>query len=288
MFGIAPIGKEKFCMICDSEITPTEACPNHFGCEVGFTFHSECLDEYLNSDTSVRCPDCHCSLYYNEKQSTKNEPDPPKGSQPPLTPPATPGQRDTQDRQVQSEPDKVWEDSNHFKEPEPEMPYLQCRFQNPNGLMELISSGQASIETLTGNQVWELHLSPTDKKEALKLSSTLTGFSRIFYHAPGKPRDESTIILTHPKVNQPFLGLGSSCDASIPSVAKAELDGLTNMVDTFRRTSQDAVSSAAQWVSPPTAHAIVNINGRKARIITGMVWLKPGEEQDHKRKVRRR
>jgi hypothetical protein len=235
IFRNGRIGTEKCCMFCDSEITPTEACATHFGSEVGFAFHTKCLDEYLKSDTSIRCPDCHCFLDCNENESMENELEPRKVSKPPVTPPATPGQRHNQDRQAQSESDKVWEDSNPFKEAEPEIPYLQCTFQSPNGLMELISSGQASIQSLTGNQVWELHLSPTDKREALKLSSALTGFSRIFYHAPGQPRDESTLILTHPNVNKPFPELESSRDASIPSVLKAELDILTNMINTFRR-----------------------------------------------------
>jgi hypothetical protein len=277
---MGPIENGDLCTICHVEIMPTEPRARHFYCEAAFGFHLECLSDYLCDDPSASCPDCHGSLEFNPKDSTKKRPETPKKSQPPLTPPNTAGQPDTREQQIHSESGDVWEDSDPFKEPKPEIPYLQCTFQSQIGLMDLISSAQASIQTLTGNEVWELHLSPTDKKEALRLSSTLTGFSRIFYHAPGQPRNETTFILTHQKVNEPFPGLGSSRDTSNPSAPKAELDELTDMINTIRRTNNDAVSKAGQWVSPPTTCGIFKINGRKAKIITGMIWLKPSEDDE--------
>jgi hypothetical protein len=169
--------------------------------------------------------------------------------------------------------------SNLFKELDPKTTYLNCTFQSSQGLMALICQGQVSIQTLTGDQVWELQLNPTDKMEALRLSSALTGFSRIFYHSPGQPRDETTLILTHPKINEPYPAPGTSQASSIPNVPKAEPDKLTDIIYTFP-SDTGAKSSAVDWVSPPTTCAIVTVNGRNAKIITGMAWLKPGEDHD--------
>jgi hypothetical protein len=116
--------------------------------------------------------------------------------------------------------------------------------------------------------------------EALRLSSDLTGFSRIFYHSRGQPWDETNLILTHPKINEPYPAPRPSQVSSTSNVLKAELDKLTDMIHTFRSNTGVKSSSAVDWGSPPTTCAIVTVNGWKARVITGMVWLKLGEDYD--------
>jgi hypothetical protein len=51
------------------------------------------------------------------------------------------------------------------------------------------------------------------------------------------------------------------------------------MIHTFR-SNTGPKPSAVDWVSAPTTCAIVMVSGRKAKIITGMAWLKPGEDHD--------
>jgi hypothetical protein len=197
MFGTGSAKKGKVYIICKYEIEPSEACTKHFAGEVGIAFHVACLKECLKADAYQKCPDCDGAIDFTTKGPK------PRRYQLPLTPPTTPGQHHVQhQQQVHSKPDNVWDNPHPFKEPGPETPYFQCTFQRPEGLMEVITSGQASIQTLTCNQVWDLHLSPIDKRQALRLSSTLTGFSRVFHHTPDQPLDESTLILTHPNFKQ--------------------------------------------------------------------------------------
>ena len=305
VFGTGPTSREYLshvCSMCCHEIKRTDQSAWHADCGKG-SFHLECLKTCLKHKPVPWCPECHKPLVFSRTDAgqgtfTEKEPEAPRECQSLRTLTVTTRRQDPCESPSSSEADnscavsdlvkELKSKSTHLrcaisdliKELKSETTYLSCAFQSPQGLMALVRQGQASIQTLTGDQVWELQLNPTDKMEALRLSSALTGFSRIFYHSPGQPRDETTLILTHPKINEPQPAPGTSQVSSTPNVPKAELDKLTDMIHAFRSNAVAKSSSAVDWVSPPTTCAIVTVNGRKARIITGMVWLKLGEDHD--------
>ena len=178
-----------------------------------------------------------------------------------------------------SESGSIWYRADLFKEPEPETNTVDCTFRPTDGLMAPIISGQASVHTLIGQEVWELPLNPTDWKKALRLSSNLTGFARIFYHASGEPRDEATIFLTHPEINQPDAKRKYHRDAAT-CAERQQLDQLTSIIQIFRANAHTEASRVGQFVSPPTSLGYVTIDRKRAKIITGLVWLGLGEDED--------
>jgi hypothetical protein len=284
VFRTGPTSREcpsYVCSMCRHEIKRTDQSAWHANCGEG-AFHLECLQTCLKYKPVPRCPECHKPLIFSRTNASqgvfaKKEPEAPREYQNLCTLTVTTRRQDPCESPSGSEADNNCAVSDHFKELDPKPTYLNCAFQSSQGLMALICRGQASTQTLTGNQVWELQLNPTDKTEALRLSSALTGFSRIFYHSPGQPRDETTLILTHPNVNP---APGTSQVSPTPNVPKEELDKLTDMIHAFRSNISAKSSSAVDWVSQPTTCATATVNGRKARIITGMVWLKVGEDHD--------
>ena len=287
VFGTGPTSREYpsyVCSMCRHEIKRTDQSAWHADCGEG-AFHLKCLKTCLKYKPVPRCPECHKPLIFSrtdagQRTFTETEPETLRHCQNLCTLAVTTRQQDPCESPSSSEADNSRAVSDHFKELDPKTTYLNCAFHSSQGLMDLIRQGQASIQTLAGDQVWELQLNPTDKVEALRLSSALTGFSRVFYHSPGQPRDETTLILTHSKINEPQPAPGTSQVSSTPNVPKAELDKLTDMIHPFRSNTGAKSSSAVDWVFPPTTCAIVTVNGRKARIITGMVWLKVGEDRD--------
>jgi hypothetical protein len=202
------------CSMCRHEIKRTDQSAWHADCGEG-AFHLECLKTCLKYKPVPRCPECHKPLIFSRTGAgqgtfTDKEPEAPRECQNLCTLTVTARRQDPCESPPSSEADNNCAASGLFKEFDPKTTYLNCAFQSSQGLMVLICQGQASIQTLTGNQVWELQLNPTDKTEALRLSSALTGFSRIFYHSPGQPRDKTTLILTHPKINERYPAPGTS------------------------------------------------------------------------------
>jgi hypothetical protein len=287
VFGTGPTSREYpsyVCSMCRHEIKRTDQSAWPADCGEG-AFHLECLKTCLKCKPVPQCLECHKPLIFSRTNAgqgtfTEKEPESPRECQNLCTLTVTTGRQDPCESSSSSEADNSCTVSDISKELDPKPTYLNCAFQSSQGLMALICQGQASIQSLTGNQVWELQLNPTDKMEALRLSSALTGFSRIFYHSLGQPRDETTLILTHPKINERYPAPGTPQVSSTPNVPKAELDKLTDMIHAFRSNIGVKYSSAVDWVSPPATCAIVTVNGRKAKIITGMVWLKLGEDHD--------
>jgi hypothetical protein len=116
---------------------------------------------------------------------TEKEPEAARECQSLYTLPVTTRQQDPFESTSSPETDDSCAVSDLFKELYPKPAHLNCAFQSSQGLMALICQGQASIQTLTGDQVWELQLNSTDKMKALRLSSALIGFSRVFLPLPG-------------------------------------------------------------------------------------------------------
>jgi hypothetical protein len=285
-FGMGLAGREYpyyFCSMCCHEIKRTDQSAWHADCGEG-AFHLECLKTCLKHKPALRWPVCHKPLIFSSTDAgqgtfTEKEPGAARECQSLDTLPVTTRQQDPFESPSSSKADDSCAVSDLSKELDPNLTYLSCAFQSSQGLMALICQGQASVQTLTGNQVWELPLNSADKMRALRLSSALTGFSRIFYHSPGQPRDETTLILTHPKINEPHPAPGTSQVSSTPSIPKVGPDKLADIIHSFP-SNAGAKSSAVDWVSPPTTCAIVMVNGRNAKLITGMAWFKPGEDHE--------
>lgn len=280
IYGLGPIGDVRHCFVCISVISADDASAKHAACTK--SFHLACLKAHAleHPNGSSCCPACEKPLGSGFRKLSRRILEAAHESQPHSPLPRTAAH----EQPAQSAP------SFENSVPNPH-PYLQCTFRSPQGLMALISHGQASVQSLTSEQVLHLRLDPHDKTQALKLSSCLlTGFSRVYYHAPGELRDETTVVLAHPKVNQPYPGAGASPGGlngfrdtdtvTTSSLDEWERDQLTEMVRTWRSSARtrtrgrasDPAPSTVRWAFAPTECGTAKMGGRKVRFVAGVVY----------------
>ena len=272
IYGLGPIGNVRHCCMCISVISADDVSAEHAACTK--SFHLACLKEHAleHLDGSSCCPVCEGPLGNGFRKHSHRILEAAHESQP-----HTPVPRATDHERTE-------QSASTFQTSLPDPPsYLQCTFRSPQGLMNLISHGQASVQSLTSEQVLHLRIDPSNKAQALKLSSSLlTEFSRVYYHAPGEPRDGTTVILAHPKVNQAYPGASGGLKGfrdtdtvATSSLDKEERDQLTEMVRTWRssaRTSDPPPSTTVRWAFPPTKCGSGKVDGRKVRFVAGVVY----------------
>ena len=279
IYGLGPIRNVRCCSMCLFGISADDASAEHAACTK--TFHLACLRERAleHPDGSSSCPLCEEPLGNGFRKLSHRILEAAKESQPPpLLPTAA-------DYGIPAQSALEFQSSV----PDP-LPPLRCTFRSPQGLMALVSNGQASVQSLTSEQVLHLRIDPDNQTRALILSSSLpTGFSRVYYHAPGEPRDETTVILAHPKVNQPYPGGGGGgglngfCDTDTvanSSLDEEERDQLTEMVRAWRSSARarararvlDPPPSTVRWAFPPIECCSGRVDGRKVSFIAGVVY----------------
>jgi len=249
VFGTGPTSREYLsyvCSMCCHEIKRTDQCAWHADCGKG-AFHLECLKTCLKHKPVPRCPECHKPLVFGgtdagQRIFTEKEPEAPTECQNLCTLTVTTRRQDPCESPSSSEADNSCTVSDLLKELRSKNTYISC------AVSDLIK----------------------------ELESEATYLSCAF-----QPRDETTLVLTHPKIDERYPTPGPSQISPTSKALQAELDKLTDRIHAFCSNTRTKSSSAVDWVSPPTTCAIVTVNGRKAKIITGMVWLKLGEDHDN-------
>ena len=189
-----------------------------------------------------------------------------------------------------------------------EIDKVHAQFESPSCLMSNIAEGRASVQKITPAEVKDLLKSANDPTAAYLISSDLSGFCRVYYHEPGEPRDEKTLILTHSAIGttadqrkvhgereqrrhqkaqrkQAREGKQEVREPDAELAVCAQLTGADLIAaqyykDIARQEKAKAEDSRArQWVKPPTILGKWTARtGRRALIVSGMTWRYPDED----------
>jgi hypothetical protein len=159
-FGTGLTGREYpycFCSVCHHEINRTGQSSWPADCG-GAAFYLVCLKICLKHKPVPRCPVCHKPLIFSRADTsqgafTEKEPEAARECQSLYTLPVTTRQQDPFESTSSSEADDSCAVPDLLKELNPKPTYLNYTFRSSRGLMALIYQGQASVQTLTGNQV---------------------------------------------------------------------------------------------------------------------------------------